>query len=88
MNAAVLGWLAMRAARWLLALAFLGYSLAFIYDRSSFMNEFNHLYMSVELTMFGLGLGALFAGFLELMMREKAGFDRPKFGQLIPPKAR
>jgi len=87
MNAATLGWLGMRLARWLLTLAFLGYCLTFMYDRSSFMNSFNHLYISVEVTMFGLGLGALFAGFLELMMREKAGLVRPRFGELIPPAA-
>jgi hypothetical protein len=29
---------------------------------------------------------AIFAGFLELMMRERAGFDRPMFGSLIPPR--
>jgi hypothetical protein len=28
---------------------------------------------------------AIFAGFFELMMREKAALRRPSFGQLVPP---
>ena len=35
-----------------------------------------------------LGVGAVFAGFFELIMREKTGLERPKFGQLIPPVAK
>jgi hypothetical protein len=34
--------------------------------------------------MFGLGVAAVFAGMLELMLRERTGLPRPKFGRLIP----
>jgi len=55
--------------------------------RSHFDN-FGQLYHSTEAAMFGFALLAIFAGFFELMMRERAGFDRPTFGRLIPPRSR
>ena len=87
MNSAIAIWLAFRALRWLFWLGFLGYSLAYISNPVAYLNSFGHLLPSTELAFFGLGLGALFAGFLELMMRERTGLDRPKFGRLIPPPA-
>jgi hypothetical protein len=86
MNSAIGTWLAFRALRWLLWIGFFGYNLAFVMNRAEHLNSFGQLLPTTELGMFGLGLLALFAGFLELMMRERAGLDRPKFGQLIADK--
>jgi hypothetical protein len=65
MSAARLTWQAVRAVRWLLWIAFLGYSLEFVLNRESHLNNFGHLLFSTELVMFGLPLAAVFVGFLE-----------------------
>jgi hypothetical protein len=39
------------------------------------------------LPIFGLIIAAGFAGMLELMAREKAGYVRPDPFQLLPPRA-
>jgi hypothetical protein len=87
MNEATLTWLAMRAVRWLACLGFLAQSLAFVFDRPGQFTPFGHLQPTTEAVMFGAGLLAIFAGFIELGLRERAGFQRPRPGQLIPPKA-
>jgi len=87
MNGPIITWLAFRALRWLCWIALICYSIAFLMDRAAYQNSFGQLLLSTEVAMFGFGLGALFAGFLELMMRERTGLDRPSFGRLIPPKA-
>ena len=84
MNSAIAIWLAFRALRWLFWLGFLGYSLAYISNPVAYLNSFGHLLPSTELAFFGLGLGALFAGFLELMMRERTGLDRPAADRGLP----
>ena len=86
MDAAFAIWLAFRALRWIGWLAFFGYTIAFLFDRDSHFNSFRQLYHSTEAALFGFALLAIFAGFFELMMRERAGFDRPNFGTLIPPQ--
>jgi hypothetical protein len=86
MNAAIAGWLFFRLVRWIAWLTLLGFSFYFVQDRAPHLNSFGHLLHSTEATMFGSGLAAVFAGFLELMMRERAGLVRPRFGQLIPPR--
>ena len=86
MDAALVTWLAFRALRWLGWLGFLGYSAAFFLDPQSHFDNFRQLYHSTEAALFGFALLAIFAGFFELMMRERAGFDRPELGHLIPPR--
>lgn len=87
MDRMVLGWLSFRLLRWLSWVAFFLYGANFVSDRPSHLNSFGQLLHTTEAFMFGSALIAVFAGFLELMMREKAGLQRPKFGHLIPPKA-
>ena len=84
MNSMVMAWLAVRALRWLAYLGFLAYSLHYVLNPASHTNSFGHLLPTSEFAMFGLALLAVFAGFIELMMRERANLDRPKLGQLIP----
>jgi len=88
MDAALATWLAFRALRWIGWLGFLGYSIAFFVNPQSHFDSFGQLHHTTEAAMFGFSLVAIFAGFLELMMRERAGFDRPMFGSLIPPRSK
>jgi len=87
MDRAVLGWLSFRLLRWLSWITFFLYGVYFVSDRSAHLNSFGQLLHTTEVFMYGSALIAVFAGFFELMMREKAGLRRPKFGHLIPPKA-
>jgi len=84
---AIYTWLAVRALRWVCWLGFFGYSLAFVMDRKSHFNALGSLLATTEAAMFGFALVALFSGFIELGLRERAGLQRPRLGQLIPPKA-
>jgi len=68
-------WLLVRYTRWLLWLAFLAYSLEFAVHRQQHM-KLGQLLPTTEGWMFGLGLAAVTAGLLEMMMREKAGINR------------
>jgi hypothetical protein len=86
MNQALAVWLMFRALRWLSWIVFFGFSIVFLWDKSPWINTFGHLLRSTEAIFFGAGLFGTFCGFMELMMREKAGIQRPAFGQLIPPK--
>jgi hypothetical protein len=70
-------WLVLRATRWLCYIGFLAYAYYFEH----------HLRSTKEAWLFGLGVGGIFVGFLELMMREKAGIARPYFFQLMPSAA-
>jgi len=70
------GWLVMRALRWLLWIAFFGYCLHYLLYSSKHLDHFGHLYLSTEIAMYGLSLAAVFAGLLELMLRDKAGITR------------
>jgi hypothetical protein len=72
MNAAVVTWLVFRTLRWLSWLGFFAYSIHFLAFRESHLNPYGHLSITTEMAIFGLGFGAVFAGFLELMMRETA----------------
>ena len=81
MNAAVRVWLFFRALRWLLWLATLAFYVAFFIDRQSHLTQFGHLLTSTEFWMFGLPTAAVFAGFFELMMRERACIARPAIGR-------
>jgi hypothetical protein len=42
------------------------------------MDEFGRLYLSTEVWMFFLPVAAVFVGFFELMMRDRAGITRQK----------
>ena len=86
MNATLATWLAFRALRWFGWLGFLAYSIGFFVNPQSHFDGFGQLHHSTEAAMFGFSLLAIFAGFLELMMRERSGFDQPTFGRLIPPR--
>jgi hypothetical protein len=87
MNAPVLIWLFFRGVRWTAILFFLGFSFYFWFDRAPWLNSFGHLQRTTEALMFFPGLIAIFAGFLEMGMRERAGLARPRLGQLISPGA-
>jgi len=81
MNATVRAWLFFRALRWVLWLGTVAYYGEFMMNRGDHLTPFGHLLTSTELWMFGLPLAAVFAGFFELMMRERAGLPRPSFGR-------
>jgi hypothetical protein len=72
MNGWLAAWMAMRIVRWGLWIGLLVYSAYFLYDRAPHLTQFGHLKLSAELFMFGLPLGAVTAGFLELMFRDRA----------------
>jgi hypothetical protein len=84
MSTGLVIWLAMRALRWLLWIGFFAYNAHYLLYRSQHIDQFGHLLITTELAMFGLGVAAVFAGMLELMLRERTGLPRPKFGHLIP----
>jgi hypothetical protein len=66
----------MRAVRWLLWAAFLGYCLHYVLNSASHLDHFGHLYLSTEIAMYGLSLAAVVAGLMELMLRDRAGVAR------------
>jgi hypothetical protein len=81
MRAAVMPWLVFRCLRWLLWLAAIGYFIEFAINRTNHIDWNRQLLLATEMWMFCLPLAAVFAGFLELAAREKAGLDRPDFGR-------
>ena len=64
---------------------FLAYSLAITLDRPRYLNSFGHPVAGIEAWLFGLFFAPVVIGFLELMMREKAGIARPDYFKLMPP---
>lgn len=76
-----MAWLFVRCLRWLLWAATVGYYIEFIVHRANHLNSFNHMLPTTEFWIFALPLAAVFAGFLELMMRERVGVPRPAFGR-------
>ena len=86
MEPAIAMWLLLRLLRWLAWITFFGFSVYFLLDRAPHIDSFGQLRHATEAMMFGPALLAVFAGFLELMLRERAGIVRPSFGQLIPPR--
>jgi len=86
MKPAIAIWLFFRLLRWAAWIFFLGFSFYFAANRQPHLNSFGHLLHETEAKFFFPALVAIFAGWLELMMREKAGIARPSFGQLIPPE--
>ena len=88
MDSKIAAWLAFRALRWLFWIALFAVCIYVRANRATIVTSLNQLPQSVELLIYSLGVGAVFAGFFELIMREKTGLERPKFGQLIPPVAK
>jgi len=62
----------MRTLKWLLWIGFVGFSLHYILNRVPYVDQFGQLTISAEAIMFGLPLGAVVAGLLELSFRERA----------------
>ena len=81
MNPTIAAWLFFRFLRWLLWLGVIAYSVEFVLNRPDHLTQFGHLLPTTEAAMFGLPLGAVFAGFFELMMRERTGLSPPAFGR-------
>jgi hypothetical protein len=79
---AAYAWLFFRYVRWLLWFAAIGYSIEFLVHRPQHLNTFGHLLHTTEFWMFMLPIGAVFAGFFELMMRDKAKLPRPRLFQI------
>src|SRR3954462_13761829 len=78
MSAGRMTWQLLRASRWALWLAFLGYCLYVHIFREGQYNQFGHLPTSTELTIFGFANAAVFVGLLEMMMlNERASQGRP-----------
>jgi hypothetical protein len=74
-------WLVFRVLRigfWLAAVLFY---FMFTQSRADYLTPFGHLLTRTELWMFGLPLAAIFLGFMELMMRERAGLPPPAIGR-------
>jgi hypothetical protein len=69
-------WIFFRYTRWLLWLATIGYSIEFMMNRQHHMDEFGRLALTTEFFMFALPLAAVFAGCIELMIRDRAGITR------------
>src|SRR5262245_16974993 len=72
-------WVIFRILRWVFWLAAIAY-------HESHVGQFGNLLHTTEALMFCLPLGAIFAGFFELMMRERAGLPRPTFSRTTHPQ--
>lgn len=77
MNSKIAAWRFCRAMRWLAWIVFFGWSAYFAWDKAPHLNSFGHPLLYTEAAFFGLGIAAIFIGFLELMMRDRAGIVRP-----------
>lgn len=86
MDWTVTTWVGLRIVRWGAWLWLLAYSALFLTDRRGHFDTFGQLLHSTEAALFGSCLVAVFAGMLELMMRERAGYARPAIGQIWPPR--
>jgi|ERR1051325_1398830 len=87
MKFAVATWLFFRLLQWAAWIFLLGFALYFSLDRAPHKNSFGQLLLETEAKIFIPAVVAIFAGLLQLMMRERAGLARPQFGQLMPPTA-
>ena len=77
-------WQGARALHWILWIAFFAFTFYVRANRATILTILNQLPQIIELTMYGLAVAAVFAGFLELVMRERAGLARPRFGRMTP----
>jgi hypothetical protein len=55
----------------------------FVVNRRDPSNSYGHLLPTTEMMMFGLPMLAIFLGYMELMMRERAGLERPTLTRLM-----
>jgi hypothetical protein len=85
-RAAFVTWMALRITRWACWIGLLVYAFMITSDRSTYLGPFGQALRSTEAWLFGLVFAAATAGFLELMMREKAGIARPEYFKLTPPE--
>jgi hypothetical protein len=83
---AVAVWRTLRAVRWALWLATVAYYLYVAGFRADHLTAFGHLLLRTEMFMFGLPIGDVFAGLLELWAREAAGAPRPFLFSAAKPK--
>jgi len=81
MSVPVAAWLFFRCLRWLLWIAAAAYYTESYVHSSDYVNSFGHILPATEFWMFALPLAAVFAGFFELMMRERTGLPRPAIGR-------
>jgi hypothetical protein len=79
MGNAVLIWQTSRALKWIFWLAAAAYYFECAINRTAHQNSFGHLLHTSEFWLFGLPIAAVFAGFMEMSFREKAGLMRPEF---------
>ena len=77
-------WQFFRALRWLAWIGFFAWSAYFNSDPTPHLDSYKHLRWYTEVLFFGFAAFAIFAGFVELMMRERAGIPRPSIGEFIP----
>jgi hypothetical protein len=73
---ALAAWHGLRGLRWLLWAAFIAFALVYWLDPTKYHNQFGNLLLWVEAVIFGLPVAAVFVGFIEMMMRERAGIFR------------
>ena len=84
-------WHGLRGLRWLLWVAFVVFALVYWLDSTKYHNQFGNLLLWVEAVMFGLPVAAVFVGFIEMMMRERAGIfraHRPPSAESFAPRQR
>lgn len=81
MNVNIGAWLFFRLLRWACWIGIVAYCIEFVVHKRAHLNSFGHLLPTTEFWMFALPLAAVFAGFFELMMRERTGLPRPAFGR-------
>lgn len=74
-------WLFFRRLRWLCWLSAIAYCIEFLNRKTSHYNSFGQLLMSSKLWLFGLPIAGVFAGFIELTVRERTGRPRPAIGR-------
>jgi hypothetical protein len=78
MSVSVAAWLFFR---WLLWIAAAAYCIEFYVRRTDYLKPSGHILPATEFWMFALPTAAVFAGFFELMMRERTGLPRPAMGR-------
>jgi hypothetical protein len=82
MNPKIALWLFFRLLRWALWIWLIGYMFYVHTHRATILTTLNQLPLHVELTLYGLSVAAIFAGFFEMMTREWTGLPRPPFGRM------
>jgi hypothetical protein len=75
-------WVICRILRWAFWFAAIANYAYFLIDREGHLDQYGNLTSATEAFMFGLPFAAVFMGYFELMMRERAGLPRPTFGRV------